>query len=123
VSAAGAPELLLWDGSCGFCRRSVEALLRKDTQHAFITVPYQEAPSPPMTPELREACARAFHVVTAEGRVLRAGRAALYVLGRLGHPLLAGVLGVPPLLWLVDFGYWLVARNRQLFSRLIFRRT
>ena len=117
-----APELLLWDGTCGFCRRSVDYVERHDTSHAFLTVPYQEAPSPPMTPELREACARAFHVVKADGQVLRAGRAALYVLSRLGHPRLARVLGVPPLAWGVELGYWLLARNRGLVSRVMFRR-
>jgi predicted DCC family thiol-disulfide oxidoreductase YuxK len=86
-------------------------------------MPYQEAPTPPMSPELREACARAFHVLRADGRVLRGGRAALYVLERLGHPLWAGLLSLPPLVWGVELGYWLVARNRQLFSRLIFRRS
>ena len=115
-------DFLLWDGTCGFCRRSVEALERRDTGHLFFAVPYQEAPSPPMTPELRAACARAFHVVTQDGRVLRAGRAALYILGRLGHPRWAGLLSVPPLLWAVELGYWLVARNRALFSRVFFRR-
>jgi predicted DCC family thiol-disulfide oxidoreductase YuxK len=123
VSPGSPPELLLWDGTCGFCRRSVEALARRDTEHAFRAVPYQEAPSPPMSPALRAACARAFHVVTRQGEVLRGGRAALYVLARLGHPLLARVLGLPPLVWAVELCYWLVARNRQLFSRLIFRRT
>jgi predicted DCC family thiol-disulfide oxidoreductase YuxK len=123
VSAAAVPELLLWDGTCGFCRRSVEALLRRDTGHLFRALPYQEAPSPPMTPELRAACARAFHVVTQDGRVLGAGRAALHVLARLGHPRLAQLLSLPPLVWAVELGYWLVARNRQLFSKLLFRRT
>lgn len=116
------PELLLWDGTCGFCRRSVAYVQRHDTAHAFVAMPYQEAPFPPMTAALREACARAFHVVKADGEVLRAGRAALYVLSRLGHPLLARVLGVPPLVWAVEVGYWILARNRRLASRVLFRR-
>ncbi len=117
------PELLLWDGTCGFCRRSVAYLERLDTRHAFRALPYQEAPSPPMSPALKAACARAFHVVRTDGSVLRAGRAALYVLSRLGHPLLASVLALPPLVWAVELGYWILARNRRLFSRVLFRRT
>jgi len=117
-----APALLLWDGDCGFCRRSVEWAERHDRAHAFRAVPYQQAPSPPMTPELRAACARAVHVVTPEGVVLRAGRACLWVLERTGHPVLSRVLGSPPLVWAVELGYWLVARNRQLASRVLFRR-
>ena len=120
---SAAPALLLWDGECGFCRRSVEWVEKKDSAQAFTALPYQEAPSPPMTPALRAACARAFHVVRADGTVLRAGAAALYVLKQLGHPALAELLGLPPLSWAVELGYWVVARNRRLFSRLLFRRT
>jgi len=116
------PALLLWDGECGFCRRSVEWAERRDGSHAFRAVPYQQAPSPPMTPELRSACARAVHVLTPEGEVLRAGRACLWILQRIGYPVLARVLALPPLVWLVELGYWLVARNRQLASRVLFRR-
>ena len=116
------PALLLWDGECGFCRRSVEWAERRDTQHAFQAIPYQQAPSPPMTPDLRRACARAVHLLTADGELLRAGRACLWVLQRIGYPVLARVLAVPPLVWAVELGYWLVARNRGLASRLLFRR-
>jgi predicted DCC family thiol-disulfide oxidoreductase YuxK len=97
--------------------------LRRDTGRAFSAMPYQEAPSPPMTPALRAACARAFHILTPEGEVLRGGRAALYVLRTLQHPVLAAVLAVPPLVWAVELCYWLVARNRRLVSRVLFRRT
>ncbi len=113
---------VLWDGTCGFCRRAVLQLERRDTHQAFSAVPYQEAPSPPMTAALREACADAVHVVTPEGEVLRAGRAVLYIAGRLGHAALARVLATPPLLWAVEFAYFVVARNRRLFSRVLFRR-
>jgi predicted DCC family thiol-disulfide oxidoreductase YuxK len=116
------PALLLWDGECGFCRRSVQWAERRDTTHAFQAVPYQQAPSPPMTPELRKACSRAVHLLTADGELLRAGRACLWVLQQVGHPVLARVLALPPLVWAVEVGYWLVARNRQLASRFLFRR-
>jgi len=116
------PALLLWDGECGFCRRRVQWAERRDTTHAFQAVPYQQAPSPPMTPELRKACSRAVHLLTADGELLRAGRACLWVLQQVGHPVLARVLALPPLVWAVEVGYWLVARNRQLASRFLFRR-
>lgn len=116
------PALLLWDGECGLCRRAVHWAERRDQGHAFRAVPYQQAPSPPMTPELRIACARAVHLLTSEGTVLRAGRACLWVLERTGHPLASRLLALPPLVWAVELGYWLVARNRRLASRLLFRR-
>lgn len=117
--AAGPRHLLLWDGACGFCRRAVERIRRRDLHHRFEIIPYQEAPAPPMTPELASACRRAVHVITTDGRVLGAGRASLFVLGETGHPVLARILALPPLVWLVELGYILVARNRSRLSRLL----
>jgi predicted DCC family thiol-disulfide oxidoreductase YuxK len=74
-----------------------------------------------MTPKLAAACADAFHVVCADGRLLRAGRAALYVLAGLGWRRTAAVLSLPPLIWLVEVGYRVVADHRPFFSRLLFR--
>ena len=73
-----------------------------------------------MTPALHRACERAIHVVTAEGQTLRAGRAALSVLAAIGHPRLARLLALPPLLFLVEFAYLVVANNRPFFARLLF---
>jgi len=113
-------HLLLWDGNCGLCRRAVEWVRRRDRLEQFEIVAYQEAAAPPMTPELREACRRAMHVVTADGRILRAGRASLFVLRETGNRRLAAILGVPPLIWAVEIAYRIVARNRSQLSWLIF---
>jgi predicted DCC family thiol-disulfide oxidoreductase YuxK len=75
-----------------------------------------------MTPALYAACARAIHVVKADGTVLRAGRAALFILEELGWGWQARLLALPPFLWLVELGYALVASNRTFFSRFLFRR-
>ena len=83
-------------------------------------VPYQDAPRPPMTDSLARRCERAVHVVTPEGQVLSAGRASLYVLGKIGFPRLARVGGLPPFVWGVELAYWMVARNRRVFSRWMF---
>lgn len=85
-------------------------------------VPYQDAPSPPMTPALRAACEKAVHVLLPGGTVLRAGRAALTVLELLGWKRTARLLLCPPLLWFVEIGYWIVAHNRSFFARLLFTR-
>ena len=74
-----------------------------------------------MTPRLRQACARAVHVITPDGRVLRAGRAALCVLEQVGWRRTAAVLSQPPLIWAVEIGYRLVADNRPFFGRFLFR--
>lgn len=75
-----------------------------------------------MNPALFEACRRALHVVTAQGATLRAGRAMLFILDQLGYRRFARILGVPPFSWAVELGYRLVASNRSLFSRFLFRR-
>jgi predicted DCC family thiol-disulfide oxidoreductase YuxK len=75
-----------------------------------------------MTPALYERCQRAIHVITSEGRVLRAGRAVLFILERCGFKWTARVLRAPPLVWMVELGYWLVARNRRFFARFLFRK-
>lgn len=73
-----------------------------------------------MTPELAHACERAIHVLTRDGRTLRAGRASMFLLGHLGYRRTAAVLSIPPLIWCVELGYWIVARNRVLFSKFLF---
>jgi predicted DCC family thiol-disulfide oxidoreductase YuxK len=113
-------HLLLWDGKCGLCRRAAEWVRRRDRLERFEIVPYQEAAAPPMTPQLRAACQRAMHVVTADGRILRAGRASLFVLRETGNRRLAAILSLPPLVWAVELAYRIVARNRSQLSWLIF---
>ena len=75
-----------------------------------------------MTPELRAACKRAMHVITADGEILRAGRAAVFILERIGYPTLGRALRVPPLIWFMELGYFILARNRRFFARFLFRR-
>lgn len=113
-------NLILWDGDCEFCRRIIAHVRLKDRRGAFADSPYQSAPSPPMTPHLAAACERAVHLVTAEGRTIRAGKACLFILERIGWGWFARLLSLPPLIWGVEAAYYIVARNRPLFARLIF---
>ncbi len=96
---------------------------RKDSQHEFEVVAYQDAPPlPPMTPELYEACKRAVHVIKADGEILRAGRATLFILERLDWGFgLPRLLKLQPFIPLVELGYAVIARNRSFFSRILFR--
>jgi predicted DCC family thiol-disulfide oxidoreductase YuxK len=76
-----------------------------------------------MTLALYTACQQAVHVITVEGQVIKAGRAAMFVLEELGYPgWLVRPLTWPPLVWLTELGYWLVANNRPFFSRFLFTR-
>lgn len=78
-----------------------------------------------MTEELRGACARSVHVLRADGVTLRGGRAAMFVLEQLSRGSLWGALArfltLRPMIWFVELGYFIVARNRKLFSRIMFR--
>jgi predicted DCC family thiol-disulfide oxidoreductase YuxK len=62
------------------------------------------------------------HVVTADGEVLSAGKAWLFVLDQIGYRRTAAVLSLPPLSWIVELGYRIVAHNRRFFARFLFRR-
>src|SRR5262249_25440456 len=95
---------------------------RKDSHHRFEVVPYQKAPTPPMTPGLYAACDRAVHVLTTDVKTLRAGRASLFVLANLGWGWIARLLALPPFVWLVEIVYRIVASNRGFFSRFLFTR-
>lgn len=75
-----------------------------------------------MTPALKHACEQAVHIVTADGQVLRAGRASMFILARTGWGWLARLLSIPPFIWFVEIGYWIVARNRPFFSKVMFTR-
>ena len=113
---------LFWDGECGLCRRIVGWVERRDRAGSIRAVPYQTAPRPPMTDELAQRCRTAVHVLTPEGHLLSAGRACLSVLERLGWPTLARVGRRPPLIWGVELGYCLVARNRSWLRSVLGRR-
>jgi hypothetical protein len=58
--------------------------------------------------------------------VLRAGRGVLYVLERIGWPRHARWLvrfaSFPPMIWFVELGYFIVAKNRVFFSKFMFKK-
>jgi len=112
---------VLWDGECGFCRKTVHWLQSKDQHAAFQVIPYQEAPVPPMTAELRASCKNAVHVVTRDGQILKGGAACVFLLKVLGYPVPEALLKRAPFNLLLERGYRLIANNRRLVSRLVFR--
>ena len=74
-----------------------------------------------MTDALAMRCVWAVHVITPDGTVLGAGRASLYVFDCIGWRRFARVFSRRPLVWLVEIGYRVVARNRGFFSHVFFR--
>jgi predicted DCC family thiol-disulfide oxidoreductase YuxK len=111
-------HLVLWDGECGFCCRSVQWLQKQDRYNALKFQPNQEAD---ISDELRRACQDAVHVVKSDGEVLKAGRAMLFCGQFTRWHQLARIGQWPIFLPFVELGYALVAKNRLLFSKILFR--
>ena len=116
------PDLVLFDGACGLCHRSVAFLARRDrdgSRFRFAPLGGETAAA-----RLAETDAGAFPagtvvVLTAEGRLLFRSDAALHALGSLGGAWrgLARCLAIVPRP-LRDGAYSLVARVRgRLFVR------
>lgn len=108
--------LLLWDGECGFCRRSVAAVLRRDRRGVLAAAPYQECldwlPEP-----VRSRSPEQAHLRSPEGRYWGGGAAVTRVLGLLGHRRLERVLDTAALRPVMAWGYRWVARHRGLLGR------
>lgn len=118
-------DYMLWDGSCGFCRRSKELAERLDQAH-FVYKPYQSFSEEELkTVGLsHRRCERELKVVTETGRVFGGAFAVNYFLWRQPNLKFLVLLGGAfPLLFLLEvLGYKIVADNRTLFSRLLFGR-
>ena len=75
-----------------------------------------------MTPALRAQARKAVQVITADGHQLSAGRAILFALEEIEwHPSVVRLAGRRPFIWVVELGYWIVARNWPFFGRFLFR--
>ncbi len=111
---------LLYDGGCDFCREWTTWLTFRDRDRRFRICPWQVVHGPPMTPLLQVQSRRAVQIVTADGRQLSGGRAALFALRETGwHPTLVRLLERRPFVWAVDIGYRIVAANRPRFAWLV----
>ena len=83
---------------------------------------YQEYTGPEMTPEFAAACKKDMYVLCTDGTVVRGGRGMLFVFGEIGWGRSVRLLMLPPMIWIVEAVYSLVATNRRLFSRILFRK-
>jgi predicted DCC family thiol-disulfide oxidoreductase YuxK len=113
-----ALPLLIWDGDCGFCRRSVEHLrARSGDRLAF--EPYQTAR--PRFPDIPvSAFAEAVHLVEPDGRVSRGAEAVYRALALGGsRGLLLAWHFVPGFAVVSEWGYRQIAAHRPLASRLL----
>lgn len=113
-------DLVLYDGECNMCRRMVAWCARRDTRRQMDFVPSQMGPADLMTPALVKATEQSVHVVTTDGTILKAGRAVLYIFGKLGWRRFERFFSWGPILAIVEFFYGIVARHRIAFSKVLF---
>lgn len=106
---------LIFDGDCGFCRRIVTALSRRDAQGSLELVPLQDPSVASRWPRLApEALGRAMHLVLPGGRVLVGADAVPEIMKRLPRwRRAAWLLSIPGALPLARRLYILIARNRH----------
>ncbi len=112
---AGAQLTVIYDGECGLCTRSVEALSRWDRERVLEFVPYQAAGVTSRFPWISdEEFSRAIQVVGSEGETWAGSRGLEEILRAL-RP--SGVLAlpfrVPGARRLAQTVYGWVARNRR----------
>lgn len=75
-----------------------------------------------MDDDLRARCADALYVVTTDDEVIGGAAALVFMaetVGLIGAS--ARLLRFPPVLWVLGVGYGVMARNRPLFARFLFR--
>lgn len=118
-------HLVLYDGVCGLCDRTVQFILRNDRRDRFRFATLQGATGAEAArkhgfdpAELSSFILILDHEQPSE-RSMRKGKAALRVLWELGgFWKLIGWLAILPK-WLVDPGYSLIAKNRyRVFGKL-----
>ena len=117
---AGRRPILLYDGSCGFCRRCVALLVRLDRERRVARVDMTSAMAGPLmttiSPERRQ---QSLHVIRPDGRVLHAGVALRAVLCQVQPEARWRSVGYWPFIGvLIDRAYDLVASLRSPLGRL-----
>jgi predicted DCC family thiol-disulfide oxidoreductase YuxK len=111
---------LIYDGECGFCRRSVELLRRWDREQRIAVVPFQDRARVAAFGIPLPALAAAMHLVLPppDGRVLAGADAAPEILRLLpGKRWLAWAFRVPGVPSLARRVYGRIARSRRCLVR------
>jgi predicted DCC family thiol-disulfide oxidoreductase YuxK len=103
------PGILLWDGGCGVCSKSV-LLLRRHARVGIPDAPIQSYPG--QLPDVGDQVVW----VDAQGQIFGGTRAIAAALSSSGHPALAGVLAAPLLNPVFRAIYRVVVRYRHRFG-------
>ena len=112
---------ILYDAECGFCKWSLDLVLRWDRRGRLRPVALQDAEADRLLGEMDPATKMAsWHLVTPDGTVHSAGRAVEPLMRLLpgGRPFAAAARAMPGL---TDRGYAFVAAHRTPLGKLVRR--
>lgn len=117
LEPASGKYVVLYDGRCPFCTRQSQRLAKLARPGAVETVSFQEPGILARFPGLTyEACMKAMHLITPDGRVFRGAEAIVQALGtRRLFAWVATVYYLPGLRQLFNAMYAFVAANRYRF--------
>src|SRR5262245_33348882 len=118
MSGDPSRPLVVWDGSCGFCRMSIERL-QAELGMGIETAPYQEV-GDRFAPLGAADYARAVHLIEPDGRRSSGAEAVFRALAYRpgGLPWLRLYLHLPGFAPLAELGYRFVARHRGAVRRI-----
>lgn len=103
---------MIFDGSCGFCRKWVQRVQRWDRGQRLAYLPYQDAAAPDVAGRSRDALAQAAHLVRPDGEVFAGAAAARELLRYLpGGGAARAVLWLPGVMGVAERVYAWIARN------------
>ena len=112
-------NVVIYDGSCRFCRESAKSLNRLDTRRRLSFIPLQDVRVAKWYPDLPKAeLDRHIHVVAPDGRRRRGARAVRYLTRKL--PLLwplAPALHIPGSMPIWQWFYMRISERRHLLDR------
>jgi predicted DCC family thiol-disulfide oxidoreductase YuxK len=109
---------LIYDGECGFCRRTVDWVRRRDREHRLVLLPFQDEDRVARLGIPLPALAAAMHLVRPDGRVFVGADAAPEILRLLpGGRVPAWLFRVPGVLPVARRVYGWIARQRRCLVR------
>jgi predicted DCC family thiol-disulfide oxidoreductase YuxK len=107
---------LLFDGTCGFCTRSVRYLKNRDKRNQIEAIPCQIAINDPKYGLTDADCAQSIWAYTSDGRQAAGDQAAMLIASVMVDKKWPVTFGNLPLIkQALGFGYRTIARNRYRF--------